>query len=242
MKWNFLFFIGIFMIFFIGVIGATDLGTFPQNSCVEIIQPCANCTYSNLSAVTYPNGSFSLLGEYAMDQNGSIFNYSYCGTSTIGSYNFVTHYDQNGVDTVSEKNTFFINPTGENPSIASALLYVGLIVILVVFFILILFYGLNTDNIIGKTFSIGFGYLFATGISFIAWQVALNFIYSSPFLIDFFRISFIVLAIGFFPLIIILFAYGSYMMLQIKEIRSMQERGISIDEINERKFGAAGRY
>jgi uncharacterized BrkB/YihY/UPF0761 family membrane protein len=101
---------------------------------------------------------------------------------------------------------------------------------------------LNTDNVVGQTFSIGFGYLFLIALFFVAWQVALNFIYSSPFLIDFFRISFFVLMIGFFPLLIILFAYGSYMMLQLKEIKDMQERGISIDEINERKFGAVGRY
>jgi hypothetical protein len=230
------------MILFTGFTGAIDLGTFPQDSCVQIVQSCANCTYSNLSTVTYPNGTFSLLGEYAMTNNGTIYNYSYCLTSATGSYNFITHFDENGVDKVSDRNSFSITPSGESPTIAGAVLYVGLLIVLLVFFILILFYGLNTDNVVGQTFSIGFRYLFLIALFFVAWQVALNFIYSSPFLIDFFRISFFVLMIGFFPLLIILFAYGSYMMLQLKEIKDMQERGISIDEINERKFGAVGRY
>lgn len=235
-------FLGIFILFFIGVAGAVDLGTFPQNSCIEIIQQSSNSSYSNLSTVTYPNGTFSLLGEYAMTQNGTIFNYTYCLTSAIGNYNYITHYDLNNTDTVSDQNTFSITPSGESPSIANAFLYVGLIFVILIFFIIILLYGLNTDNVVGQTFSIGFGYLLLIALFFIAWQVALNFIYSSPFLIDFLRIGFFVLIIGFFPLLIILFAYGTYMMLQLKEIRSMQERGISIDEINERKFGAVGRY
>jgi hypothetical protein len=171
-----------------------------------------------------------------MTDNGYYANYTLT-PAVNGEYNF---YYSDGTN--SSSGSFLVTPSGESASIPSALFYVALLVILLTFFILILFYGLNTENIVGQTFSIGFGYLFLIGVFFIAWQMAFNFVSSSPFIIEFFRIGFIVLMIGFFPLLLILFAYGTYMALQIKEIQDMQERGISIDEINERKFGAVGKY
>lgn len=240
-RWIFIIFGLFLMVFLMGNVASKDLGTFPQNSCVQLTQSCANCTQGNVSSVTYPNGTFSLLGSYPMNLTAGVLNYSFCNTSAIGSYNYITSYDENGIIAIGE-HLFSITPSGEDPTMATSIFYIGLIELLLVFFLAILIYGLNTENVIGKTFSIGFGYLVLMALFFVAWQMGVNFIYSSPFLIEFLRIGFLVLVIGFFPLLIILFAYGSYMMLQIKEIQDMQKRGISIDEINERKFGAAGRY
>lgn len=132
---------------------------------------------------------------------------------------------------------FLVNPSGESATTSTAFFYIGLLALLIIFLVLIIAYGFDTDNIVGKTFSIGFGYLILMGIVFVSWQMALSFIINSPFLVSFLRLSFVVLISGFFPLLIILFVYGVYMMIQIKEIRDMQKRGISIDEATERKYG-----
>lgn len=236
-------FIILFMqIFFVT---ALDLGTSAQGDCINLLASGTNITYGNISSITYPNGTYFLATDQYMTQltqeNKGLYNYTFCDTNQIGTWHYDTHTDPDGIDTPTTS-SFSITPTGENPTIATAIFYIGLLVVLVIFFILILAYEIDADSIIGKTFSIGFGYLLIMAIFFIAWQMAAAFIYSSPFLLSFLRTGFIVLIAGFFPLILILFAYGIYMMLQIKEIKSMQERGISIDEINERKFGAAGRY
>lgn len=210
------------------------LGNFRKGTNISLINVCPNCTYTNLSTVLFPNSTFALLGEYSMTKNGTIYNYSFTSTNTIGRYVYVMHSDLNGVNTSSTAE-FDITPSGESPTTATSFFYIGLLALLIIFFILILGYGFDTDNIIGKTFAIGFGYLSLMGILFIAWQMAESFIYNSPFLIEFLRIFFIVLTIGFFPLLILLFAYGIYMMTQIREIKDMQKRGLSMDEVNERR-------
>ena len=76
-----------------------SLGVFKNNICVNLIQTCSNCTYNNVSAITSPY-SYILLGESKMTKSGTIYNYSFCDTSAIGTYIVNGHGDLNGIDTV----------------------------------------------------------------------------------------------------------------------------------------------
>lgn len=179
---------------------------------------------SNISSIS--------TNEYYINSNST--NFSQSGDYSVAVFCNTT----NQVGGISY--SLSVNPSGEKPSTSTAFFYIGLLALLIIFLILIIAYGFDTDNIVGKTFSIGFGYLILTGIVFISWQMALSFIINSPFLVSMLRIFFIVLIAGFFPLLLILFAYGIYMMVQIKEIKEMQKRGISIEEASSRKKG--GRF
>jgi hypothetical protein len=61
------------------------LGTFKQSDCVQLIQTCSNCSYNNISSVLYPN-STQALGQVAMVKTGTNFVYTFCNTSSLGSY------------------------------------------------------------------------------------------------------------------------------------------------------------
>ena len=66
---------------------AETLGTVKQYDCVELIQTCANCTYVNISSVSYPDSTIAL-SESPMTKDGTRYNYtSFCNTSKTGTYN-----------------------------------------------------------------------------------------------------------------------------------------------------------
>lgn len=219
-------------IFLITLVSADQqfLGTFDQNDTIQLKQICANCTYNNITSI-YVQGVYQdLLSDVVMQKSGSEYNYTFSQTQTIGTYVVSGIGDPDGTPTIWNY-TFTI---GKDLSIAVALFYVVLLALSVFGFIMIIYFGVTTQHLFIKTFSVGFGYLFVIAISFIAWRMAADFISSAVFLVSFFKITFIVVTIGFFPLLVSLFVYGVYMMLTIKEIQDMMERGIPESEATER--------
>lgn len=107
-----LLFIGIFLISLTSAETQT-LGTFKQNLPVNLIQTCDNCTYVNLTSVTYPNSSFALQGQFSMTKNGNVFNYSFPNTSALGDYSYSSCGDLNGILTCGNVN-FIITSTGKS--------------------------------------------------------------------------------------------------------------------------------
>ena len=77
-----------------------SLGPQRQNSCVDLKQTCANCTFVNVTAVIYPN-STQALGESEMDKIGTQYNLTFCSTDALGVYIYWTFGDPDGTDTVS---------------------------------------------------------------------------------------------------------------------------------------------
>jgi len=87
-----------------------SLGTFKQNSCINLLQTCANCSYNKITSVILPNGNKDL-GEVTMTANGTEYNYSYCNTNQIGIYTVNGKGDPDGVQDIWIYN-FTISPTG----------------------------------------------------------------------------------------------------------------------------------
>ena len=111
-----------------------------QGECVQLPQVCATCTYNNLSVVQYPNGTYALRGEYVMTKIGITYNYTWCDTNTIGTYQVDGHGDLSGADTGWGGYTFKVNGSGQEiPQSQIILLFAGLgIIILVGIFFFIL--------------------------------------------------------------------------------------------------------
>lgn len=210
-----------------------SLGTFQQGDIIQLGQICANCTYNNITSV-YVQGEFNvLLSNVEMQKSGTEYNYTFNETNRNGVYVVKGVGDPDGVPTIWIYN-FEITPNGEISTEANAIFYIGLLALLVIFFILFVYFGISTDHIWIKAASWGFGYLLLIGISFISWNMAADFLTSSPFLVEFLRVTFIVFMVGFFPFILVLFVYGVYMMITVKEIKSMMDRGIPEGEAVER--------
>jgi hypothetical protein len=124
-------------------------------------------------------------------------------------------------------NSTYVAGTGE------AIVYLSLNGILVLFLIGCLVLFLALDNLLVKVFSIGLGYLLLTAISFVGWQMALDFL-TSAFLISIFKIIFVVLMIGAFPLLIGGFAWYLIMLFKIKEIQNLMTHGMSESDASDR--------
>jgi len=110
---NYLLFGIIFLMVILPMVSAQDVGenfgTFKQNSCVNLIQTCGNCTYVNAS-VFYPN-STTALSDISMTKSGTVYNYSFCSTSVVGTYNVVGSGNPDAVVTVWDY-TFNVTPSG----------------------------------------------------------------------------------------------------------------------------------
>ena len=169
------------------------LGFKKQNSCVDLIQNCANCTYVNFTAIYSPDMTL-LATNLATTKFGSLFNYSFCNTSMLGTYIVNGIGDINTAPTVFAY-TFDITPSGYEISIANGMIYSVLLIIIMILFIISLVgaFSLKANNeydIGGGLLKINFNkyykmglfflsYLLLIFITFFAWEITLNFLFLS---------------------------------------------------------------
>ena len=222
----------IFLMTIMPFVSATSLGTFKQDECVNLIQTCSNCTYSNITNVIYPNSSIAL-SDVEMSKSGTYYYQSYCDTSLNGIYIVTGFGDPDGTVEVWSYD-FTITPNGEEVTVGKAIFYVGLLFVLLFFLALCVLSFANFDNLLNRVGMIGLGYLLLISITFIGWNMAGDFLTSSPFLVEMLRILFWILIVGLFPLVIGGFAWYFIMLFKIKEIERLMDRGIDRDEAERR--------
>lgn len=107
--------IGVFFIFLIiSMGGVSAISSYKQGDTIQLTAVCNNCSFVNLTKITFPNGSLALLGQYPMTKNGTNYNYSFSNTNTFGFHNYVTCGDLDGVLTCedTEDRSFEITPSG----------------------------------------------------------------------------------------------------------------------------------
>lgn len=91
--------LGIFLIGFVPS-ASESIGTTQQDTCIEVIQTCGNCTFMNLTSITYPvNRTNALVNHMGMAQDGIEYTYNFCNTSKIGNYIVSGYGDVDGLDT-----------------------------------------------------------------------------------------------------------------------------------------------
>lgn len=174
--------------------------------------------------------------NYDMQQNGQTFSATILSgnLSKTGNGCFkIECYD--GVNTITGDQCYTFTPNGEDASVGKAIFYIGLIFILIIFFIVCFISFIKFDNLLNRVGMIGFCYLLLIAITFIGWNMAQDFLTSSPFLIEMMRIIFFVLIVGAFPLLIGAFAWYLLMLFKIKEIQNLMDKGMSFDEAERRQ-------
>ena len=122
----------VFGIFMINLAAAEieTLGTFKLNECIELRQSCSNCTYVNITSVTYPDSSLAI-GETEMTALGTNYNYTFCLANQIGEYIVNTKGDIDGIETVVAYD-FYVTSTGSNKtSLLPIFLLIGGYILLV---------------------------------------------------------------------------------------------------------------
>jgi hypothetical protein len=98
-------------IFLISLASAESIGTWKQGDCVQLIQTCADCTYVKISSVINPDSTIAL-GLVDMQKDGTFYNYTFCNTANLGTYNVNGYGDEEGVDQTFAY-TFEITPSGQ---------------------------------------------------------------------------------------------------------------------------------
>lgn len=144
----------IFGLFLFSLISAeSDLGTFKKGECVNLYQLCDNCSYVNLTSITYPNSTTTTLNN-AMIKNGVDYSYSFCYTMLEGNY-FYKVCGNKGGTFQCETIKFSINPSGTKS--ISVLNNTALIILLGLASLLIfcgIYFSITSLGFIGSLFFI----------------------------------------------------------------------------------------
>ncbi len=103
--------IGMFLISFTSA--TVDLGTIKQRDCIQLYQSCPTCTYSDVRAIRYPNGTTDASMDWTMVKNNSDYTYQYCSTSDLGVYTYTIYGNKGGLSYEStESGVFEVTPSG----------------------------------------------------------------------------------------------------------------------------------
>ena len=143
--------------FLVSLVYAENIGTFEKNIEMQITNYCstADCTYANLSSITYPNGTIIYFNE-AMTQTENEFNYTYTPTE-IGLYTFKTCSNPEGED-YCESDNFEVTNTGKDFSEGEGMVSVGILLGVLGLAFLFMFLGFKlTKN--SKAMPIGFFFI-----------------------------------------------------------------------------------
>lgn len=213
---------------------------FENGEDVTLSVPCSidgsacSITATCDATIINPDGVV-LYNDVSMIQNGAVFEINLTGDDTQinGEYQFNVACVQGGRSS-SKILIFFITPNGEVPTTAKGILYGGLLFVLVIFFILAIRGGSVSEGVIGKSAFYLLGYLLLIGITFISWNLSLDYMTSAPFLASFFRLIFWFLMVALVPIILILTFYTLWMMSKIDAIQNMINKGMPVDEAYER--------
>jgi len=205
------YFILIFIsLFFVTLLSAqatqtSFIKTYKQGDCINIIQQCANCTFSNITSISIQNSTI-LLGNTPMVVNGVEYSYNFCDTLALGYYYINGVEDDGGILTTWDK-TINITPNGQDATTANAAFYYGMIFLFVIVLLggIYLSWKVKTPWI--KILYACISYLCFVVITFIIWQVCANFISAVSFIPSITFMIWVVSTICFLPFIVIIILY-----------------------------------
>lgn len=203
--------INLFIITLIMVMGFASatgsLGVFRVDSCVNLLQVCSNCTYNNITSVTYPNSSTAFNDPIEMSKNGNQYNLTFCNTKNEGRYIVNGYGDLDGIKTVWSY-TFDINPIGREYTTAQSITYIILIVLVIIILsaCIIGIIKIKPKNVVSsddrileinwkkylRWFLFGMSYICIMALSYFAWNISFAFLSFSA-LSGFFKMIFTML-------------------------------------------------
>lgn len=215
--------------FFIIPLTSADSANLPpikQGTTLPLVQYCANCTFINITSMTYPNGTTITL-NYPTQLFGSdtYVNYSWTDTNQLGTYIYGTLGDPNGI-LISQPVSRDVTATGQTLTLSISLLYIALFFVSLLFFAGLLIAGLyipssnNVDEMTGYVIAVsnakylkiiawGFAYLALISMTYFSYIISYSFLsmeFLTTILLFTFRLETILILPGFILLIYILIA------------------------------------
>lgn len=242
MKANHIFLL-ILTVFLISFVSATSIDTcnlapVKQGNCIQL-QQSNNGTYANLTAVIDPTNTIVLQGNYAMAKSYNVYNYTFCNTSTLGTYTYLTIDNDQG----NGGCRFEVTAQGINTTNTQGMVYIALFVLLVVMICgsLYLFITIPLDNDrieFGEVVSINYkkyikiamlavAYVCFLGLMYFSWSISsgiLQFTEMANFFYALFRLTFVLM----FLVIPSLFVYAVVKFVEDMKIAKDILRGLTV--------------
>jgi len=76
---------------------SSDIGIVKQRDCIDLYNYCPSCSYINITAIKYPNGTWETMNVNAT-KVGNNYIYNFCRTAQIGEYKYTNCGDKDGVE------------------------------------------------------------------------------------------------------------------------------------------------
>ena len=119
----------LFALLLFPLVSSDNLGTFKQYDNVTV-RANLEASFVNVT-IYYPNSSVAVENQSMQNVFGNIWNYNFSNTNTLGVYGF-DYCDENGNN--CSANTFELTGTGFPFTVATSIIYVGLLFLLAFFF------------------------------------------------------------------------------------------------------------
>jgi len=207
-------------------------GTYKLNDPVYLTQSCfqsgAICDTCNISSITSPTSTL-ILSNKIMTKGSSEFNYTFHNSSYLGIY-YVNGYCTYGLDVQNWRYSFEVTPTGEKLGTYDAILYIGILLLLLILLIGSLYKLFTQDNMAWFLGFLAISYFLLVSLVFMSGKIVNNFIPSLPAIGQFFDIALLILIILMFPLLLFMLFYPLYLKAKNKEKEDMMAMGYSAEE------------
>lgn len=238
-------------IMMVSLVSAGELGQpVKQNGVVDLVQTCSNCTYVNLTSITYPNGTQEIIGV-DMVRTGEDYKFSWGNTSQIGTYKYhtcgdLTHASSNTRIVTCETITFEVTYGGNNSDSPSSILYLAILGINIFLFLLVVYsipklpQGDNRDED-NKIISInwlkylrpvgwGIAWLLLLSLMFVVSNISLAYL-SAPLVGKLFFVIYQIMFYMTLPMILIWIIWLIYRAVMDNRMMEMIERGVDMSAI-----------
>lgn len=152
----------------------SSIGPYAAGDTVPLIQTCGNCTYCNVTSLTFPNGSLAL-DNTAMTKDGVEYTYNYTTPNdTTGTYLVNTDCD---VDGASTPVTYDLIVTTNGKEIPTGMPTFQGVILLVVFGIawFMLLLSLKVNEAGPKIFFMVLSLIFIMASVMTAYQVSVDY-------------------------------------------------------------------
>ena len=165
-------FIGLFLVTLVYA-AETNIGTKKQNTCFDLIQTCADCTYVNFSSYTLPNGT-RVIFEVPAIKSGVTFTYYNCSLANeTGTYIIDGHGDLDGEDTVFSYR-YDVTPTGNPTPEGMPMFQMGLIIVIFGVSCFFLYLSMIFNETAFKIFFMVSSFIFLMATMLTAYMVSMD--------------------------------------------------------------------
>jgi len=162
----------LFSILFVSA-SVDDIGTKKTDDCIDLIQTCADCTYTNFTSYTMPNGTRTVV-NWAATKSGTTFTYNNCNiTSAVGRWYVDGVGDIGGIDTIF---TYYydVTNTGNPTPEGMPMFQMGVLIIIFGTACFLLFISMQLGEVGPKIFFLVLSFIFLSATMLSAYMISMD--------------------------------------------------------------------